>query len=167
MNATIDMKARPSLATLDQIRADYARPDLDEEGRAAIRQWINAEIDEQRLAWRRDEQAWAEGREGSSYNKVLVEALKGIQAEEVKRETARANQVYLKHLADKAAAQEKQREERDQRWRALSPIERALYVVAAEERSEALLRVVQLARDPESTAKLTSHRIPDAFEACP
>ena len=69
-----------------------------------------------------------------------------------------------KHLQAKYAEQERQSEERAQRWRALSPLERALYIVAEETGNGALLRVVTLVGKPEVTANRDRHNIPSAFE---
>jgi hypothetical protein len=136
---------RITFAELDGIRQQLASDDLDAEVRRGILVRLKNEAEAHEVA-ERAERILCTAPVGT-YNEPLALAIKGLRSEEDGRERVRAALARAESAAHHDAWVEQKRVERLARWEALSPLERALYLVAKQTGNEAFVQVAKLAGD--------------------
>jgi hypothetical protein len=151
MNATVATKGRVSLADVDLINADLKREDLDREGRAALMARVDAAYKEGEAAYFRHD---------GSFSDVLHGAIKGLLRAEEVRMMERSAKVEAERMAQQAAENARLRKERMARWKGMSQLERALWLLSEESGNREWRRLAYLAADA-----TTAERCPEIFES--
>jgi hypothetical protein len=143
---------RLTFADLDHMSGELRREELKATVRATLRARLTREHHAQ-------ESAFSSGH--GDYNRVLHRIVKELLAAEERRSSAELAQRSYEQLNAAANARADRERNRPAQWKALSPIERALYIVAYQTRNRDLFRIAELVGD-DTTAQPSN--MPDSFQ---